>query len=303
MRSEIVPVLIAELQRPELIIHESGEQLAVNSQKKLAAEIVQQRADDTRRRAKAAAWLFRLGKAEFVWPLLAANSVFLASGRASALRVQDRIFNAPAESPENGVVVSLTRSAVVVLPVPIYEFLHAFFDRCAGPETDVALKRIDVSECGRNVTRLHGEHIFLRFATKRLLERLNQVHEFDRLIVADVVNAVRCGRLRIVSSGRNRLSGRDRVIGPNHAFDNISYKREITFHLPVVEDIDWLAAQNGFGENPYGHVRSSPGAVDREESQPRRRNSIQMAIGMRHQFIGFFCRGIQAYRMIHSIIH
>ena len=132
MRSETVPVLIAELQRPELIIHESGEQLAVNSQKKLAAEIVQQRADDTRPRAKAAAWLFRLGKAEFVWPLLAANSVFLLSGRASALRVQDRIFNAPAESPENGVVVSLTRSAVVVLPVPIYEFLHAFFDRCAG---------------------------------------------------------------------------------------------------------------------------------------------------------------------------
>ncbi len=95
MRSETVPVLIAELQRPELIIHESGEQLAVYSQNKLAAEIVQQRADDTRPRAKAAAWLFRLGKAEFVWPLLAANPVFPASGRASALRVQASKISTP----------------------------------------------------------------------------------------------------------------------------------------------------------------------------------------------------------------
>ncbi len=70
MNSTIIPSLMDELQRPAISDAESGELLPVESQKKLATQRVEKQANDVRRRAMAAAWLFRLGKSEFVWPLL-----------------------------------------------------------------------------------------------------------------------------------------------------------------------------------------------------------------------------------------
>ncbi|MEZ6031510.1 MAG: hypothetical protein R3C17_00275 [Planctomycetaceae bacterium] len=70
MNSTIIPSLIAELQRSAIIRAESGESLSVESQKKLATQLVEKQARDVQRRAMAAAWLFRLGKTEFVWALL-----------------------------------------------------------------------------------------------------------------------------------------------------------------------------------------------------------------------------------------
>ena len=70
MNSSIIPALMAELQRPAISGAVSGELLPVESQKKLATELVESQANDVRRQAMAAAWLFRLGKSEFVWPLL-----------------------------------------------------------------------------------------------------------------------------------------------------------------------------------------------------------------------------------------
>ncbi len=74
MDSTVVPFLVAEVHRPPLLVQKISEQLDVDAQKKLATEIVQKQADDTRRRAMAAAWLFRLGKTEYVWPLLRKNA-------------------------------------------------------------------------------------------------------------------------------------------------------------------------------------------------------------------------------------
>jgi serine/threonine protein kinase/formylglycine-generating enzyme required for sulfatase activity len=70
MAVSIVPSLIAELRKPDVTVKEAGESLSVASQKKLATQLVEQRASEVRRKAMAAAWLFRLGMVDFVWPLL-----------------------------------------------------------------------------------------------------------------------------------------------------------------------------------------------------------------------------------------
>ena len=70
MGDRLLPALLNELHRPEIVFGNSGESLPVESQKKLAAELVLKRAADVRRRAMAAAWLVRLGKPDVVWPLL-----------------------------------------------------------------------------------------------------------------------------------------------------------------------------------------------------------------------------------------
>lgn len=70
MGAELLPALLKELHRPGIDVGNSGEALPVESQKKLAAALVLKQANDVRRRAMAAAWLFRLGRVEEVWPLL-----------------------------------------------------------------------------------------------------------------------------------------------------------------------------------------------------------------------------------------
>ncbi|MBL8819110.1 MAG: protein kinase [Planctomyces sp.] len=70
MGADLVPAFQTELSRPEIEASKPDEALPLNTQKKLAAELVLRRAKDVRRRAMAAAWLYRLGMVNDVWPLL-----------------------------------------------------------------------------------------------------------------------------------------------------------------------------------------------------------------------------------------
>ena len=46
-----------------------------------------------------------------------------------------------------------------------------------------------------------------------------------------------------------------------------------------------------------------PEAIYGEKTKTRGRNAIQMAIGMRHQLVGFFRRRVQADRVIDIVLH
>jgi len=70
----------------------------------------------------------------------------------------------------------------------------------------------------------------------------------------------------------------------------------------VVEDLDRLALENGLGEEVRGHVRSAPGAVHGEKAQARARQTIQVAVGVRHEFIGFFGGRVQAGGVIRAVL-
>jgi len=62
----------------------------------------------------------------------------------------------------------------------------------------------------------------------------------------------------------------------------------------VVKYLDGLTLQHGFGEEPHGHIRSSPGAVNREKPQAYGGQAKEVGVAMGHQFIGFFRGCIKA---------
>lgn len=70
MGPELLPALKDELNRIDTHSEENGEALSTELQKTLATKLVSRRAEQVRRRAMAAAWLYRLGQFEVVWPLL-----------------------------------------------------------------------------------------------------------------------------------------------------------------------------------------------------------------------------------------
>lgn len=70
MGPELLPALKDELNRVDTNSEENGEALSTELQKALATKLISRRAEHVRRRAMAAAWLFRLGQSEMVWPLL-----------------------------------------------------------------------------------------------------------------------------------------------------------------------------------------------------------------------------------------
>src|SRR6516162_9513885 len=73
--------------------------------------------------------------------------------------------------------------------------------------------------------------------------------------------------------------------------------------MPLVEQPHRLAFADRFRENVHRHVGTAPWTIDRKEAQASGRQSVEMAIGMRHQLIGLFRRRIEADRMIDIVVY
>ena len=76
---------------------------------------------------------------------------------------------------------------------------------------------------------------------------------------------------------------------------------EISDHLTVVENIYRLTLQNRFRKEKQRHIRTAPGAIHSEKTEPCSRQPVQVAIGMSHQLIGFLASGIKAHRVVHTV--
>ena len=70
----------------------------------------------------------------------------------------------------------------------------------------------------------------------------------------------------------------------------------------MIENLYGTTVQHSIGEKERGHVRTPPRTINREKAQTGRRNTIQMAVSMRHQFIGFLRGCIKAYRMRNAVL-
>ena len=140
--------------------------------------------------------------------------------------------------------------------------------------------------------------------SKRALQRLDEVQELHRIVVANVVQPIRgfTGPRRGLVGIPLRIAGSHFVAGPNHAFDDVVDVGEIAPHLPVVEHVNGTSFQNRFRKHEQRHVRTTPRAVHGEEPEPRRRQLIQMAVGVRHQLIGFFSGRVQRHGMVNILI-
>src|SRR3954471_8938719 len=79
----------------------------------------------------------------------------------------------------------------VVTAEPVHEVSHALFNGCRGPVTDIPHQVIDIRIRRWYIAFLHGQEVLLCLASQALLDYFNVTHELHRLVVADVVQAVR----------------------------------------------------------------------------------------------------------------
>src|SRR3982074_2302031 len=85
-------------------------------------------------------------------------------------------------------------SGAIEIPVPVDEALDAFFDRCLGLKADISHKCIYICKGPRYVSRLKRQHVLQRLLAYCLLNAFDEVHQFYRLIVPDVIETVRRSR-------------------------------------------------------------------------------------------------------------
>ena len=180
-------------------------------------------------------------------------------------------------------------SVLVVFLIPCRELAQALFNRRRRPEVEVALQFTDIRIRLVDITGLHRQKLLLRRLADSLFQHLDEVHELLRLVVADVVDLVAVAELiRLGRIAEHVLDARDDVIDIG----------EVAVHIAVVVDLDGLAPADLVGELEIRHIRTAERPVNREEAQPRRRNAVEMAVGVRHEFIRLLRRRIEADRMV-----
>ena len=112
---------------------------------------------------------------------------------------------------------------VKVVAIPGNKAADAFLDGCGGSEPDVAHEVIHIRIGGRNIAGLHRQKAFLRCFPKALLDHLDEMHQFHRVVVADVVELVgrlACARVGLFAAPR-RIRGRHPVGNTHHTFDDV----------------------------------------------------------------------------------
>ena len=93
------------------------------------------------------------------------------------------------------------------------------------------------------------------------------------------------------------------VHDPHHALNNVIYVGEVSFHLAVVEDLNGSFFQNSLGEKKKGHVRTAPRPVDREETQARCGQAVEVAVTVSHELVGLLCGCIYADGMVDVMVN
>ena len=82
---------------------------------------------------------------------------------------------------------------------------------------------------------------------------------------------------------------------------NIVNVSEVSSHISMIVNLDRFARHDLFCKFEIGHIRSAHRPVNRKKAKSRQRNSIQLAVSIRHKLIGFLGCCVQAYRLIHLI--
>lgn len=180
-------------------------------------------------------------------------------------------------------------SVLIVVLIPCRELAQPLFNRRRWLEVKVALQFAHIRVRLIDIARLHWQELLLCRLADGLLQHLDEMHELLRLVVADVIDLVAVAELiRLRRIAEHVLD----------ACDDIVDIGEVTVHIAVVVDLDGLAPADLVGELEIRHVRATERPVNREEAQPRRRNAVEMAVGVRHELIRLLRRRIETDRMV-----
>ena len=83
----------------------------------------------------------------------------------------------------------------------------------------------------------------------------------------------------------------------NAGYDIIDVGK-VAVHIAVVINLNGLPISDLIGKLKVGHIRAAIRPIDGEEAQARRRNPIEMAVGIGHEFVRFLRRRIEADGMV-----
>src|ERR1700688_244738 len=111
------------------------------------------------------------------------------------------------------------------------------------------------------------------------------MHKLFGVVIADVVDA----RRRVPSIPAIRGNAIHKLqYYTSHVID----MSEVTAHPAMVKQPDRGAFDNRFGKQKNRHIGPSPWPIDGKKSQARDRKTIEVAVGMSHQFVGLFGRSV-----------
>ena len=79
----------------------------------------------------------------------------------------------------------------IEVSIPLDETGNPHLDRRAGLESDIAREILDVGISCRHIPWLQWHQFLLRFPAERLLQHLNKMQQFHRLMIADVIDPSR----------------------------------------------------------------------------------------------------------------
>ena len=189
----------------------------------------------------------------------------------------------------------------VILLVPLGKMPEAHFDGRRRLEAEIPRQRVHIRIGLVHVPRLHGQEFLLAglvndaLGHQTTLQRLHEVQQVLRLVVADVVDPGRVRASLAVIRGRV-------VQHIDDSLYNVVDIGEIPLHITVVEDLDGFALYQLFREGKIGHIRAAIGAVNREEAQTGGGDAVEMGIGVGHQLVGFFCGGVEGDGVGHVVV-
>lgn len=193
---------------------------------------------------------------------------------------------------------------IVELAVPGDEVGYAFFNRGGGLVAGGLCQFGAVGVGVGDVAGLQGQQVFLGFFAQGVFYGFNVLDEFNRVVVADVEDAVWSvagGRVRVVAVPV-RVGFGDLVTGAYDAFYDVVYVGEVPCVVAVVEHGNGFAGQGVLGELEQRHVGSAPGAVYGEEAQSGCRQTVQMAVTVCHVLVGEFCGGVELQGVVYAVV-
>ena len=135
-------------------------------------------------------------------------------------------------------------------------------------------------------------------ADELFLENCHEVEQVFRVVVADVVDLVRREGEAVFAI----LLFGGVLHHAHNAFDDVVDEREVALALTVIEDLDGLAGFELVGEAEVGHVWAACRAIDRKEAEPRARNVVELAVGVRHELVALFGGGVQRDRIVDFVV-
>src|SRR6266404_3685699 len=182
---------------------------------------------------------------------------------------------------------------LVILLVPLDEACEPDRDRGRWLEAEVTARPLDIGIALWDIARLQRQQLLPRRAPQQPLDNSDEVEELLGAVIAEIIDAV---ANPVRARRRRAIMGRDRTR------DDVVDVSKVTGHPALIEDLDRLAGQNRPGEQISRHVRPAPRTINSKKPQPRRRQTVKMAVGMRIQLAAAFCRGIERDRLVDPIL-